>query len=199
MNANDDDPLYNGFHSKNDSMGITVRQMEIDDIPLVFHLGESLFTAQDVPILHRTWDEYEVVNLFQTDGEYCFVAEGSYSEIIGFALGTVIEKSHSWTYGYLLWLGIHPKHQQAGLAKRLFSHFRNAMMEAGARIIMVDTQADNEPALRFFRKMGFNNVQEHVFLTMNVDDERRRLEERRQARQARHIIEKHQRSKTLNG
>ncbi len=193
MPARDEDP-HRTSGRKDGQPDVTIRQMEVDDIPLVFHLGETLFTARDVPNLHRTWDEYEVVNLFQTDGEYCLVAESD-DKFVGFALGTIIEKSHSWTYGYLLWMGVDPGAQQAGIAHRLFKHFRNLVMEAGARIIMVDTEADNEPALQFFQKMGFNNAQEHVFLTMNVDEDRRKLEERKYAREAKHIIEEHERRK----
>jgi hypothetical protein len=32
----------------------------------------------------------------------------------------------------------------------------------------VDTEADNLPALEFFRKMGFGNPQEHIYLTLNM-------------------------------
>jgi ribosomal protein S18 acetylase RimI-like enzyme len=194
MTENDDGPSFiRPAFKKNGA--ILIRPMEIDDIPVVFHLGEALFRAQIVPNLHRTWDEYEVVNLFQTDGEYCFVAQDSEDRIVGFALGTLIEKSHSWTYGYLLWLGVRPECQKFGIGKRLFLHVRRVLMDAGARIIMVDTEADNEQALRFFHKMGFNNVHKHVFLTMNVDQQRRRQEERRQARQVRHFIEERERKK----
>jgi hypothetical protein len=54
---------------------LKIRPMEIDDLAWVFHLGETLFTARSSPNLYRTWDEYEVVGLFQGDSEYCFVAE----------------------------------------------------------------------------------------------------------------------------
>lgn len=161
---------------------VTVREIEIDDLPAIFHLGEMLFTAQKVPTLHRTWDEHEVVGLFQSDSDFCFVAETEAEEMIGFALGTVIEKSHSWTYGYLIWLGIHPEYQHTGVSQKLFRSFRTAAVEAGARIMMVDTDADNENALRFFRKLGFNNTRHHIYLSMNVDQERRRLGERRHER-----------------
>lgn len=195
MNPSDEDPsLKNGIAKKNKN-GISIRLITIDDVAAIFHLGEELFTAQDVPNLHRTWDEYEVVSLFQTEGEYCFAAENEDSGIIGFALGTVIEKSHSWTYGYLLWLGVRPDYQNAGIARRLFNFFKNAVLDAGARIIMVDTEADNEQALNFFQKIGFNNAQEHVFLTMNVDQERRRFEKRRYAKQARNIINQNKQKK----
>ena len=160
--------------------GVSVREIEIDDLPAIFHLGEKLFTAQKVPTLHRTWDEYEVVSLFQNDSPFCFVAETEAGEIIGFALGTIIEKSHSWTYGYLIWLGIDPEYQHTGVSQKLFRSFRAAAVEEGARIIMVDTDAGNENALRFFRKLGFNNTRHHIYLSMNVDEERRRRERRQE-------------------
>jgi ribosomal protein S18 acetylase RimI-like enzyme len=173
MQPSDDSQLLNGKGKKHI---VDVRPMELDDVHKVFHLGEKLFTATSVPNLYRTWDEFEVVNLYQTDTDTCLVAEVD-EELAGFALGTVIEKNRSsWTYGYLVWLGVDPRFQRFGVAARLFRRFHELMLEKGARIIMVDTEMDNIPALRFFRKMGFNNAQEHVFLTMNVDDARRRYE-----------------------
>lgn len=169
---------------KNDKISL-IREMEIDDIPNVFHLGEQLFTARVVPNLYRTWDEYEVVSLFQTDGENCLVAEQE-GCIVGFALGTTIDKKRSpWKYGYLLWFGIDPKNQGEGIGSRLFRHFHQLMVEQGARILLVDTEADNEPALRFFEKLGFNNQQEHIFLSMNIDEQRRRYEDRRNHKEKR--------------
>lgn len=170
-------------------MNVTVRTMTIDDIPAIYHLGEQLFTARIAPNAHRTWDEYEVVGFFQTDSELCFVAEDDAASVIGFALGTIIEKHHSWTYGYLIWLGVHPDYQKSGVARRLFRQLKSAMIDAGARIIMVDTDADNSVSLRFFRKMGFNHSRQHVYLTLNVDDDRRRLEERRKERVVRYTVD----------
>ena len=153
---------------------VNIRQMDIDDIAQVFHLGEELFTAAKVPNLYRTWDEYEVITLFQSDPDLCLVAE-SEEQLLGFALGTTVEKSHSaWKYGYLAWLGVRPAHQRSGVALRLFNALKDLLLEAGARILLVDTEADNLPALRFFRKQGFGSPQEHIFLTLNLDQERRR-------------------------
>lgn len=170
---------------------VVVRQMTIDDIPAIYHLGEKLFTARIAPNAHRTWDEYEVVGFFQTDCEFCFVAEDENKMVIGFALGTVIEKHHSWTYGYLIWLGVRPDYQKSGIAQRLFRQLKPAMIDAGARIIMVDTDAENDASLRFFQKMGFNHSRQHVYLTMNVDEDRRRLEVRRKDRIIRYTVDDH--------
>ena len=171
---------------------VVVRQMTIDDIPAIYHLGEKLFTARIAPNAHRTWDEYEVVGFFQTDCEFCFVAEDENKTVIGFALGTVIEKHHSWTYGYLIWLGVRPDYQKSGIAQRLFRQLKPAMIDAGARIIMVDTDAENAASLRFFRKMGFNHSRQHVYLTLNVDEDRRRLEGRRKDRIIRYTVGDHE-------
>jgi hypothetical protein len=54
---------------------LKIREMLIDDIAIVFHRGEELFKAQEVPNMYRTWDPYEVVGLFNSDTEFCLVAE----------------------------------------------------------------------------------------------------------------------------
>ena len=35
-------------------------------------------------------------------------------------------------------------------------------------MILIDTDADNVAAIRFFEKMGFGNIQEHVYMTLNL-------------------------------
>jgi len=145
-----------------------VLEMEIDDLAEVFHLGEKLFKARSAPNLYRTWDEFEVTELFNSDTEFCLVAKLE-DRIIGFALGTTIEKSHSaWKYGHLVWLGVEPAYQKMGVAERLFYRFKDIMLEEGVRMLLVDTEAENLPALSFFRKMGFGNPQQHIYLSVNL-------------------------------
>lgn len=152
-------------------INVEIRQMEIDDLPEVFHLGERLFTSEDSPNLYRTWDEYEVTNLFNHDTELCLVAESD-GRLIGFALGTTITKTRSaWKYGHLVWLGVAEEFQRFGIAERLFTQFRELMLEEGVRILLVDTEADNKPALKFFRKIGFGKSEEHVYLSLNLDEQ----------------------------
>ncbi len=168
-------------HSKKKKTSVTIRQMEIDDIAKVFHLGEKLFTAKQAPNLFRTWDEYEVINFFQNDSEYCMVAEtdDDTEMLVGFVLGTTVTKSHSaWKYGYLVWLGVNPDFHESGIGSKLFNRFMELMLDEGVRIMLVDSEADNLPALHFFRKMGFRNPQEHIYLSMNLDQHRQSKEKR---------------------
>jgi len=41
-----------------------VRDMDIDDIASVYHLGETLFTSDLYPYIYRTWDQWEVIGLY---------------------------------------------------------------------------------------------------------------------------------------
>ena len=165
---------------KKKKLNLTIREMDIDDLATVFHLGEKLFTARHAPNLYRTWDEYEVLTLFQSDPEFCLVAEVD-EEIIGFALGTTIAKSHSaWKYGHLVWLGVEPGLQRHGVAVKLFNQFRDLMLENGVRMLLVDTEADNLAALHFFRRIGFGSPEEHIYLTLNLANQHRLIKEKRE-------------------
>ncbi|MBI2353780.1 MAG: GNAT family N-acetyltransferase [Deltaproteobacteria bacterium] len=145
-----------------------IREMTIDDFPEVFHIGEEVFTAEYSQSLYRTWDEFEITTLFNSDTELCLVAEAG-ERILGFALGTTVKKHNSpWKYGYLVWLGVRSDIQKGRVGSRLFNEIRRRMQEQGVRMIIIDTSADNKPAIRFFQKQGFNDIQEHVYMSLNL-------------------------------
>jgi len=150
---------------------VRIRPAGIDDLPGIFHLGERLFTSHEVSNLYRTWDEYEVTHLFNTEPEYMLTARAD-GVLVGFLLGSVIEKRFTaWNYGHLLWLGVDPAWVGRGIASRLFEQFRDLVREAGVRMLMVDTQADNVRAIRFFNAKGFTNPIDHVYMTLNLDSD----------------------------
>lgn len=154
---------------------IKVREMEIDDISPVFHLGETLFKANETPTMYRTWDPFEVTGLFNSDTEFCLVAEDD-DVLVGFALGTTITKNHSaWKYGYLIWLGVCQEYQRKKVAEKLFNRYKDLMLKSGVRMLMVDTPAENKRAIRFFNKMGFGLPMPHVYLTMNLAADHHRM------------------------
>ena len=145
-----------------------IREITIDDFAEVFHLGEQLFTSDYSPSMYRTWDEYEITTLYNSDSELCLVAELE-NEIVGFALGTTVEKSNSaWKYGYLVWIGVRPGLQKKGVGDGLFSEIKKRMIDQGVRMVIIDTDADNEAGIRFFKKHGFANIQKHVYMTLNL-------------------------------
>ena len=147
---------------------LEIRDLTIDDFAAVFHLGEQLFTSDFSPSMYRTWDEYEITTLFNSDSEPCLVAELE-GKIVGFALGTTVEKQNSaWKYGYLVWIGVKPGLQKGGAGHKLFNALKKRMIEQGVRMIVIDTDADNEGGIKFFQKQGFNNIQQHVYMSLNL-------------------------------
>jgi ribosomal protein S18 acetylase RimI-like enzyme len=163
---------------------VIIREMTLQDLPGIFALGERLFPADKWPALYRTWDEYELAVHFASDSETCLVAELD-GAVVGFALGTLLEKRMSaWTYGYLLWLGVDPDVARKGVAARLFASMTDLFIKLGARMIMVDTDAENEPALAFFRSQGFGQETPHLFLSRNLTHDPDYLRHRRPSRAA---------------
>ncbi|WP_186646269.1 GNAT family N-acetyltransferase [Fluviispira vulneris] len=159
----------------------SIRELEIQDLAEVYNLGETCFRADLWPMLYRGWDEYEVTTMFNTDGDYCLVAENDEFEkgidpdderIVGFVLGTVMSKpGTAWSYGYIVWLCAHPNWQREGVASKLIDKVVEAFVEnEGVRIIMADTDPSNERAVKFFKKKGFDQERQHVFLTSNIEN-----------------------------
>jgi ribosomal protein S18 acetylase RimI-like enzyme len=155
----------------------TIREMEIGDLGEVYSLGQANFKAELWPMLYRSWDEYEVTTLFNTDGEYCLVAESDEDDppkgerIVGFILGTVTSKSGSaWSYGYIIWLCSHESWGREGVASKLMDKLVEIMVESeGIRIIMADTDPANERAVRFFTKKGLDDQKPHLYMSSNLE------------------------------
>jgi ribosomal protein S18 acetylase RimI-like enzyme len=155
----------------------TIRKMEIDDISAVYHLGERLFTSEELPILYRTWDPYEVTHYFTSDPDYCFVAEVD-DRIVGFVLATtIVKEGTAWKrYGYVSWIGVDEPFQRTNLGHRLYRKLEDKLREDGVRMIIADTQADNEGAIAFFNTIGFSPASQHVWLAKTLRKAKRRSE-----------------------
>jgi ribosomal protein S18 acetylase RimI-like enzyme len=156
-------------HRNKEKAEVSIRQMEIDDIAPVYHLGEELFTSEEFPILYRTWDPYEVTDYFTSDPEYCLVAEAE-GRIIGFILATTIEKEGTaWKkYGYVGWIGVDDALQRTNLGRRLYRRLEDRLRENGVRMVIVDTEGDNEGAIGFLKALGFSPRAQHLWLAKTL-------------------------------
>jgi len=162
---------------------IVIRQMEIDDLPSVYHLGERLFTSEELPILYRTWDQFEVTDYFSSDSEYCLVAEAN-GVIVGFVLATTIEKEGTaWKrYGYVAWMGVDDSFQRQKLGRRLYKKLEEELLDDGVRMVIADTEGGNADAISFFKAVGFSPRSEHVWLAKTLRRPSKAPAKRRKAR-----------------
>ena len=158
---------------------VTIREMEIDDLSAVYHLGEKLFTSDEFPILYRTWDPYEVTDYFTTESEYCLVAETEEGKIVGFVLANMIEKEGTaWKrYGYLSWIGVDSAFQRTNLGQRLYNKVEDNFQKEGARMVIADTDAENKGAILFLNAMGFSERAQHAWLAKTLQKTRRKKRE----------------------
>lgn len=142
--------------------------MSIEDLAPVYALGERLFTADRWTNLYRTWDEHEVINNYVSDPDTSLVADLD-DRVVGFALGTMIDKRRSaWMYGYVMWFGVDPEFRGHGIGERLLKKLTDSFIREGARMLLVDTDAENLGAIRFFQRNGFGNLQDHVYMSKNL-------------------------------
>ncbi|MFO8100904.1 MAG: GNAT family N-acetyltransferase [Dehalococcoidia bacterium] len=146
-----------------------IRQMEIDDIPAVYWLGEKLFTSSEFPTLYRTWDAYEVTEHFSSDPTYCLVAELE-DEIVGFVLATTVEKKGTaWNkYGFLTWIAIDEPYQRQHVGRRFYRELEKRWRKNGIRMMLVETDDDNIDAINFFTATGFSPTGKHVWLAKTL-------------------------------
>ena len=153
---------------------VTIRNMEIKDLNSVYELGNQIFTSSFENI-YNFWDDEAVMEYYLTDPDLCMVATvkekdpsskgEKVQKVIGFAFGTTIEKpKSSWKYGYLVWLGVDPMYQGMGLARELYDTMVELFAHEKVRMLMIDTQVNNESAIRFFRKLGFGHDEKYVYL-----------------------------------
>jgi len=152
--------------SKRASRGIVIREMRVDDIPPVYRLGRRLFKTQEASTFYRTWDAYEVTNNFNHNPHLTLVAESPQGRIVGFALGTTYgDESGGWKYGYVLWMGVNPRWQRAGLGRLLYHDMERRMHQEGVRMAFVDTAQSNTGAIKFFRRMGYGKPEAEVWMS----------------------------------
>ena len=150
--------------------------MQVDDIPAVVELGNTLFTAETAPTLYRCWEEAEVLQLYTAYKETCLVAVNS-DKVVGFALGSLLEKpGSSWLYGWLDWLGVDPAYKRRRVAKRLTTQVQERFVDKGVRIMLVDTYEGNRNAVAFFRKFGFGQGIRHIYMSLNLDNHPKAIE-----------------------
>jgi ribosomal protein S18 acetylase RimI-like enzyme len=73
-----------GPGTKRRAVAVGVREMTIDDLSDVYELGEGVFGDRRSPNIFRFWEPAEVLDLFETDSEFCLVAEAG-DELVGAA------------------------------------------------------------------------------------------------------------------
>jgi GNAT superfamily N-acetyltransferase len=102
-----------------------------------------------------------------------FVAEGG-GKLIGFAITMEVPASlrlaHFWQIRDLFVL---PTHRRLGVARTLLASVREAAIASGALRLVVQTEADNDPALRLYTDSGYAPIKGYRSLMLPLSPEPR--------------------------
>jgi ribosomal protein S18 acetylase RimI-like enzyme len=150
---------------------LEIRQMSLEDLPEVWHLGEKIFTPSSLQFTYRTWNIDELLALFSGDPELCLVAEDTESKkIVGFAIGTILKRPYSpWTYGYFAWIGVRKLRRKHGVGRRLYRELEKRFKDKGARIAIVDVESNNPAGIQFIKRLGFKEAQTYIWFSKNLE------------------------------
>ncbi|MEM3760729.1 MAG: N-acetyltransferase [Candidatus Bathyarchaeia archaeon] len=157
--------------AKNRKSHLEIRQMTLEDLPQIWHLGEKIFTPSSLQFAYRTWNIDELLSLFSGDPELCLVAEDTESKkIVGFAIGTILKRPYSpWTYGYFTWIGVRKIRRKRGVGRRLYRELEKRFKDKGARIAIVDVESNNPAGIHFIKRLGFKEAQTYIWFSKNLE------------------------------
>jgi ribosomal protein S18 acetylase RimI-like enzyme len=57
---------------------------------------------------------------------------------------------------------------RANLGIRLYRRLEQRLRKDGVRMMIADTDAENEPAIAFFKAIGFSDSSQHVWLVKTI-------------------------------
>jgi ribosomal protein S18 acetylase RimI-like enzyme len=95
-------------------------------------------------------------------------------------LVAVIEGSlETWNNRYRVWnLNVDKKYRKEGLGSMLFKHMEKVAKELGARVIILEVQSCNDPAINFYTKQGlhFVGLDTMAYTNQDIQNKEVRLE-----------------------
>lgn len=84
-------------------------------------------------------------------GKFCFGAYDG-AQIVAIAMAEL----HAWNRTFWVWeFHVAESHRGQGIGRTLLEFLCDQAYEAGARVVLVETQNTNVPAMRFYRALGF--------------------------------------------
>jgi GNAT superfamily N-acetyltransferase len=127
------------------------------------HYGEASYSSEAIGWLERNLSTHL----------RAFVAEDS-GRFVGFAMTMEVPASlrlaHFWQIRDLFVL---PTHRRCGVGRALLSSVRAAAIASGALRLVVQTEEDNEPALRLYTDSGYALINGHCSLMLPIRPETR--------------------------
>lgn len=139
-------------------MNLVIRTMTLADVPAAHKI--------DVLSFSLPWSERSLHHeVTDNPAARCWVAEVDGQLAAMLVLWLIVDEVHVAT------LATHPDFRRQGIGERLLVEALNLAYNEGARSALLEVRAGNEPALRLYRKLGFEAVgcRPHYYKDNNED------------------------------
>jgi ribosomal protein S18 acetylase RimI-like enzyme len=144
-------------------MSVEIRPMKIRDYDAVI----ALWQRAGLPFEPEGRDSpHAVARQLHASGHLMFVAE-AHGQIVGTVFG-----SHDGRKGWINRLAVDPRHRRQGLAQQLIAKAEEALARDGIIIVAALVEAPNEPSLKLFRKLGYEERRDIIYFRKFLRDRR---------------------------
>ena len=110
----------------------------------------SVLVTLDALVFHPLWrNSIDTLKRWKETSPY-FVVAVTGEEPVGYGYCS-LKRGH----GHLIRVAVHPAWQGQGIGARLLAEAMHFFRQAGARLVTLNTQEENEQAQRLYRKFGF--------------------------------------------
>lgn len=144
-------------------MSVQIRPMKLEDYNAVIALWQRAGLSFEP---HGRDSRQSLARQLKDSGHLMFVAEAE-GQIIGTVFG-----SHDGRKGWINRLAVDPRYRRQGLAHRLIQRVEDALAREGLIIVAALVEATNEPSLKLFRKLGYEERRDIIYFRKFLQDQR---------------------------
>lgn len=120
----------------------------------------SLWEKAGLPHRPKGRDSRQAISKQMEENPSFFLGAFLNDELVG-----CVVASYDGRKGWINRLAVLPEHRRKGIAQQLLSQAEKVLMEKGAEVIGVLIFNTNAPSLSFFEKMGYEPMEEIVYLS----------------------------------
>jgi len=142
-------------------MNVQIRSMRIEDYDAVIMLWQRAGLSFEP---QGRDSRAAISRQIEDSGHLMFVAEAD-GQIIGTVFG-----SHDGRKGWINRLAVDPRYRRQGLAQQLIKRAEDALAREGLIIVAALVEAPNEPSLKLFRKLGYEERRDIVYFRKFLSD-----------------------------
>jgi len=134
---------------------VKIRNMSIEDVPLVFKIGVNEFDM--TKIYHQYWNLTELATHFENEKDLCIVAQLD-ERVVGFALGR--ERYSRWkdNVGYLEWVAVAKEYRNKGIGSALCDEMIKRFKKLGVEKILADVETSQSFSKNLLNRFSFKKI-----------------------------------------